>query len=122
MANQDSWARPLAKTLVDAFRVTSCDYIRRSQTYDPALGEPVVTEQLYPAAGAVEQISQANEEGGAGDSRSVVVWVDMEGIGDIWPTTLDQIQYQGTRWKVTNVDPAFAGDQRYAVKITARAS
>ena len=122
MASQDSWARPLAKTLVDVFRVASCDYIRISQIYDPSVGEPVLTETVYSGAGAVEQLTQANEEGGASDTRSVVVWIDLGGIDDIWPTTADQIRYQGLRWKISSIDPAFAGDVKYAAKITARAS
>ena len=37
MASQDSWAKPLAKQLVDLFRVNSFNYIRTTEpVYDPA--------------------------------------------------------------------------------------
>jgi hypothetical protein len=30
--------------------------------------------------------------------------------------------YDGLRWKIIALDPAYAGDTRYAVKVTARAN
>jgi hypothetical protein len=35
---------------------------------------------------------------------------------------LDEIAYDGLRWKITRLDPAYAGDTRYAVKVMARAN
>ena len=47
MASQDAWARPLAKELVDAFRVASLTYVRVEQgSYDPATGDVVERNKL----------------------------------------------------------------------------
>jgi len=123
MASQDAWARPLADQLVDLFRVNSCNYIRRAQLgYDPSTGDVGITETVYPGAAAVTKLMQANEEGGTSDTRMFECWINMSGIDDIYPTTLDEMEYEGARWKIVSIDPAYAGDTRYAVKITARAS
>jgi len=123
MAFQDSWAKPLANQLVDLFRVASCNYIRRNQTtYNPGTGEVDILETPYNGAAAVTKLMQANEEGGVSDTRSFECWINLSYIDDIYPTTLDEMEYQGQRWKIVSIDPAYAGDTRYAVKITARSN
>ena len=123
MAFQDGWAKPLADQLVDLFRVASCNYIRRTQlNYNPGTGDVGIVETVYPGAAAVTKLMQANEDGGVSDTRTFECWVNLSGIDEIYPTTLDEMEYQDTRWKIVSIDPAYAGDTRYAVKITARAS
>ncbi len=118
-ASQDSWARPLAKQLVDLFRVDGLTYVRIDQTYDPAVGDVVITETPYPKAGAVTK-TMRTEDGGTGETYSIEAWVDLEGLGDIWPTTADRLEYDGARWKIIGIDPMYSGDVKYAAKLTAR--
>ena len=119
-APQDKWARPLATTLVNAFRVQSCNFRRVVSTYDPSVGVPVRTVTDYPGAGAVTSMSN-REEGGASGIQDVNAWIDMKGIGDIWPTTEDEISYRGIIYKIVEIDPKFAGDVDYACKVRGRA-
>ncbi len=119
MASQDAWARPLAKQLVDVFRVASLDYVRITSAYDPATGLVTPTETVYSGAGAVTKWMNT-EDGGSAGPQTLECWVDVEGIGDIWPTTNDQLEYDGARWKIIGIDPAYAGDVKYAAKLTAR--
>ncbi len=119
MAAQDAWAKPLAKQLVDLFRVSSLDYVRITSAYDPATGTVTPTEKVYTGAGAVTKWSNT-EDGGAGGPQTLECWVDIEGIDDVWPTTNDQLEYEGKRWKIVSIDPAYAGDVKYAAKLTAR--
>lgn len=119
MANQDVWARPLAKELVDLFRVASLDFVRITSAYDPATGIVTSTETTFTGAGAVTKWGN-NEEGGVGGPQALECWCDLQGLGDIWPTTADQLEYDGARWKIISIDPAYSGDVKYAVKLTAR--
>ena len=119
MASQDAWARPLATQLVDLFRVTGCDYVRVTQgAYDPATGQVGNTETVFPSAAAVTKTGRV-EEGGVAEQHYLECWIDTAGIGDIRPTTGDQMSYQGRRWKIVAIDPAYSGDVEYAVKVRA---
>jgi len=119
MASQDAVFRPLAKTLVDAFRVSSLNFVRITNAYDPATGTVVPTEVVFPGAGALLMTSNT-EAGGVAGPQEIECWFDLEGIGDIWPTTNDAIDYDGYRWKVVVINPKYSGDVKYAAKITAR--
>ena len=119
MASQDSWARPLAKTLVDLFRVSDLDFIRITSSYDPATGVVTPTEEVFTGAGAVLKTSH-NETDPTAEQRELMVWVCLADIADIWPTPADQLAYEGARWRITSIDPAYGGDVRYAAKLTAR--
>ena len=74
---------------------------------------------MFPAAGALLYTSNT-EAGGSAGPQFIYVWCDMQGIGDIWPTTNDAIDYDGKRWKITAIDPKYSGDVKYAAKLTAR--
>ena len=120
MASQDAWARPLAKELVDVFRVSSLTYVRVEQgSYDPATGDVVETETSFPGAGAVLSTNES-EGGGVAGTQELEVWIDMQGIGDVWPTTRDRLEYLGKTWKVVAIDPKYSGDTLYACKLTGR--
>ena len=119
MASQDSWARPLAKQLVDLFRVDSCDFIRSgSPTYDPATGAVTGTDTTYTGAAAVTKFG-INGEGSVGKKYYLECWIDTQGVDDIVPTTDDFMHYKDRRWNIIAVDPAYSGDVEYAVKIRA---
>ena len=48
MASQDAWAKPLAKQLVDLFRVDSFNYIRMTEpVYDPETGDVTGGETVF---------------------------------------------------------------------------
>ena len=119
MASQDAWARPLAQELVNEFRVDTFDYIRRVTGYDPATGDTTQTETVYLKAGAVTQSTNI-EEGGVSGPVTLFAWIYLGDIDDIWPTTNDLLRYQGSRWKIVDIDPMFSGDVKYACKLTAR--
>ncbi len=121
MASQDSWALPLANELVGVFRVASLSYIRTATAYDPATGDVVSTDTTYNAAGAVTKMTN-DETSGAGGPQILECWVNLEGIGDIWPTLSDALFYDGRRWNITSVAPMYSGDKKYAAKLTGRSS
>jgi len=119
MASQDSWARPLAKQLVDLFRVSSCDFIRTgTPTYDPATGGVTGTDTTYTGAAAVTKTGNL-QDGATGKQYYLECWIDTEGVDDIQPTTDDFMQYNGRKWNIVAVDPAYSGDVQYAVKVRA---
>ena len=121
MASQDLWCKPLADELVGVFRVDSLDYIRITTGYDPATGDTTTTETVFSSAGAVLKMANI-EEGGIAGPQTLQCWVDLTSIDEIWPTPHDCLQYQGKRWRLTTIDPAYAGDTRYAAKLTARSA
>ena len=119
MAQQDSWAAPLAVQLVDLFRVSSFTYIRTSApVYDPATGDVTGGETVYAAAGAVTKSGMLGS-GSVGKSLYLEAWMDTAGIDDQFATTDDFIEYQGRRWNITSVDPQYSGDVLYACKVRA---
>jgi len=117
MASQDSWAKPLAKQLVDLFRVDDLTYIRTGiPTYNPETGQVIGNETVYTKAGAVA-VSGSTGEGTTGSDMYIEVWMNTEYIGDLFPTTDDYLEYQGRRYNITQVDPAYSGDTNYACKV-----
>jgi len=121
-APQDNWARPLAKSLVDSFRVPSLSYIRVATTYNTTTGLTTDTETTYTGAGAVIKSSNNEETGELGGNESIDVWIDLQGIGDIYPTTNDFISYDSKRWRIQAIDPKYSGDTKYACKVKAFAA
>ena len=117
MASQDSWARPLAKELVDLFRVDDLTYIRTGiPVYDPATGSLAGTDTTYTKAGAVAKHGSIGE-GTTGANMYIEVWMNTEYVDDIFPTTDDFLEYQGRRYNITQVDPSYSGDTNYACKV-----
>ena len=119
MASQDSWAKPLAKQLVDLFRVDSFNYIRMTEpVYDPETGDITGGETVFTSAGAVTQSGKMGD-GSVGKSLYLEAWMDTAGIAEQFPTTDDFVEYNGRRWNIVNVDPQYSGDVLYAAKIRA---
>ena len=119
MASQDSWAKPLAKQLVDLFRVDSFNYIRVTEpVYDPMTGTITGGETVFTSAGAVTKSGKMGD-GSVGKSLYLEAWMDTEGIAEQFPTTDDMVEYNGRRWNIVNVDPQYSGDVLYAAKIRA---
>ena len=120
MAFQDSFGRPLARQLVDKFRVAGLTYTRVSDpVYDPATGVATPTEATFTAAGAVYPSFSDQASGEANNAIEIKVEVFLGDIGDIIPTTRDRIGYMGRTWKVVQVDLK-SGDELYSATLTAR--
>ena len=122
MAYQDSFAVPLAKKLVDKFRVTDLSYIRVDEPiYDPALGTTIPSETTFTSAGAVFPSFSDKENGGPSNDIELKVEICLADVGDIIPTTRDRVIYQGRPWKVVRVDLK-SGDALYSATLLVRAS
>ena len=122
MAYQDSFAVPLAKKLVDKFRVTGLDYIRVDEpVYDPSTGTSTPSETTFNSAGAVFPSFADQDNGGPSNDIEIKVEICLADVGDIIPTTRDRITYQGRPWKVVRVDLK-SGDQLYSSTLTCRSN
>nr|BAR34292.1 phage tail protein [uncultured Mediterranean phage uvMED] len=118
IAFQDSFGVPVAKELVDKFRVSSLDYVREDvPVYDPATGAVTSASTTFNSAGAVEMVHNI-EEGGVSGRQELYVWMCLADIGDQLPTTRDHLVYLGKTWKVTVIDPILTGDKLYACRVT----
>ena len=105
-APQDSWAKPLAKRLVDRFRSQDVSYVRIAPgAYDETTGTATLNEAVIPAAGAVVR-SMQGERDGVQQGHTVEVWIDHQTIP--WPvSTNDRLEYLGRRWKIIAIDPTY---------------
>ena len=122
MAFQDSIGVPLAKKMVDKFRVTGLDYIRVDEpVYDPATGTSTPSETTFTSAGAVFPSFADQDNGGPSNDIELKVEICLADVGDIIPTTRDRITYQGRPWKVVRVDLK-SGDQLYSSTLTCRSN
>ena len=122
MANQDKWARPLAKQLVDEFRVEGLTYIRvGTPSYDTTSGTATASETRYDSAGAVYPSFSDQDEGGPSNEIEIKVALYLGDVDDQIPTTSDRIEYLGRPWKVVRVD-LNSGDVLYSAELTARAA
>ena len=122
MASQDLWARPLAQTLVNEFRVTGLDYIRVDEpVYDPTTGTSTPTETRYTSAGAVYPTFEDQDQGGPSNQIEIKVEIFLGDVDDVIPTTRDRIDYLGRPWKVVRVDLK-SGDQLYSASLLCRAN
>ena len=122
MAYQDSFAVPLAKKLVDKFRVTSLDYTRVDEPiYDTSSGTTIPSETTYTSAGAVYPSFADKDNGGPSNDIEIRVEICLADVGNIIPTTRDRITYQGRPWKVVRVDLK-SGDALYSSTLTCRSN
>ena len=122
MAYQDTFAVPLAKKLVDKFRVTGLNYIRVDEpVYDPSTGTSTPSETTYTSAGAVFPSFQDQDNGGPSNDIEIKVVIDLAGVGNVIPTTRDRLDYLGRPWKVVRVDLS-SGDLLYTATLLARAN
>jgi hypothetical protein len=126
MAFQDSWAEPLARNLVDLFKVDDCDFVRRRVTYDPATGQTTPTETRYEGVVAVERKTRV-EGGGIEGEYELACWVYIGTIGGEYATTADMLYYENKYWKISpggGIETGikeYSGDLKYAQRLVARA-
>ena len=119
--NIDSTFLPLAVELIQDVFPTSIVYHRTDgKNYDPATGDVVDTvTDYFISAGVLSR--NRTETGGIGETYSLALWLDHSATGlPHLPTTSDSITYDGTEWKVTDVNPTYSSKQLIASKITAR--
>ena len=116
----DDLFRGVGKDLVELFG-SSCTYHQHTGgTYDPLSGAVTAAIVDHAVKVGVEQIKRV-EEGGPSEVREATMWFSHV-LLPLEPTTADTISYQGSTWKVTAIDPEYAGDQLIAWKLTARAA
>ena len=112
---------PVAVDLIDNVFPTDVVYVRNQPpTYDPATGDVVVnSEQLNIKAGVLSR--GRVEAGGVGETYELRLWIHhaSSGMPEL-PTTADAVQYDGTVWKVTDIDPTYSSEGLIASRITAR--
>ena len=113
---------PVAIELIQNVFPTPIKYIRSlGRDYDPISGEVVENTQDFDISAGV--ISRARvEEGGVGETYSLTLWIDHSATGmPHLPTTADSVTYDGTTWKVIEVNPTYSSKSLIASKLVARA-
>lgn len=117
----DATFLPVAKELIDSVFPTTIVYLRNDGgSYDPATGEVTQNTTQYDISAGVLSRGRI-EEGGVGESQELRLWIH-HGTGGMphLPTTSDQVEYQGLRWKVNEVNPTYTSKGLIASKIIAR--
>ena len=113
---------PIAVELIDSVFPSDIVYRRRLHGgYDPATGQ--VTTTSTDTAMKAGVLSRArSEEGGTGETWNLTLWIHHGPTGlPFLPTTGDEVIYDGTTWKVTNVDPTYSSAGLIASKLICRA-
>lgn len=117
----DATFMPVAVELIDNVFATEITYFRNLPPgYDPTTGTVTPSStQFLINAGILSR--GRTEDGGVGESYEIRLWIQHSASGlPHLPTTADQIEYDGTIWKVTSVDPTYSSAGLIASKITAR--
>ena len=119
----DSTFLPVAVELIDNVFPTAIVYRRdEGSTYDPATGTVTPSITDYDINAGVLSRGRI-EEGGVAESYQLRLWIQHSSTGlPHLPTTNDSIVYDGTTWKVTEIDPTYSSDNLIASKIVARTS
>lgn len=119
----DATFMPVAVELIDSVFPTEVVYTRnKGPSYDPATGDVTQDEeQLTVSAGVLSR--GRTEAGGVGEDYELRLWFQHSDTGlPFLPKTGDRIEYDGTVWKVTTVDPTYSSKGLIASKIMARGS
>lgn len=116
-APQTSWAKGLAKDLVDAFRETEVTLVRTGRpSYDPLTGAVTASETTIKCGAAVLK-TYRDDQAGPQERLMCDLWFDSTTLPDR-PTTQDVVEYQGRRWRIVDISPAYgSGDDHYAYKL-----
>jgi hypothetical protein len=116
----DALFRGVGKDLVTLFG-SDCTYHQNTPgTYDPLSGAVTAATTDYPVKVGVEEIKRV-EGGSTAETHEALMWFSHV-LLPIEPTTADTVTYQGQTWKVTGVEPEYAGDQLIAFKLRVRAA
>ena len=119
--NIDAVFLPIAVDLINEF-ATPIKYIRSlGRDYDPISGEVIENTQDFDINAGIISRSRV-EEGGVGETYSLTLWIDHSATGmPHLPTTADSVTYDGTTWKVIEVNPTYSSKSLIASKLVARA-
>ena len=119
----DATFLPVAVELIDQVFPTSVVYRRKNGVnYDPSTGEVVPDQTEYSVKAGVLSRSRT-EDGGVGEVYSLGLWIHHSSTGmPHLPKTDDEVDYDGTTWKVTDVDPTYSSKGLIASKLLVRSS
>ena len=119
--NIDGTFMPVAVELIDSVFPTVITYKRdEGSSYDPATGD--VTPNVVDYAINAGVLSRGRvEAGGTAETYEIRLWIQHSASGlPHLPTTADRVVYDGTTWKVNNIEPTYSSKGLIASKITAR--
>ena len=118
----DSVFLPVAIELIDQVFPTSVKYRRMNGvSYDPSTGEVVQDTTEYSIkAGILSR--ERTEEGGVGEEYLLNLWLHHSSSGmPHLPKTDDEVDYDGTTWKVVSVAPTYSSKALIASKLQVKA-
>lgn len=117
----DGTFMPVAVELIDSVFPTAITYKRdEGSSYDPQTGD--VTPNVVDYAINAGVLSRGRTEaGGTAETYEIRLWIQHSASGlPHLPTTADRVVYDGTTWKVNNIEPTYSSKGLIASKITAR--
>ena len=114
---------PVAVQLIDNVFPTDIVYVEHTDetaAYDPLTGIVPITEVQHPIKAGVLSRGRV-EEGGVGEVYELRLWIHHGATGYTGlPKISDSVIYDGTTWKVTNVDPTYSSVGLIASKLICR--
>ena len=119
----DSTFLPVAEELVGSVFPTQITYFQNTGTsYDPSTGDVTQNIAEYKIPAGVLSRGRA-EDGGVTERYELRLWLH-HGRGGLpaLPSTADTLEYDGTTWKVTTVEPTYSSKALIASKVTARSN
>ena len=117
----DATFMPVAVELIDSIFPTAIVYKRdEGSSYDPQTGD--VTQNIVDYAINAGVLSRGRTEaGGTAETYELRLWIQHSASGlPHLPTTADRVVYDGTTWKINNIEPTYSSKGLIASKITAR--
>ena len=116
--NIDSTFLPVAVELIDQVFPTSITYRRMNGvSYDPSTGEVVQDIQEFSVKAGILSRSRT-EEGGIGEEYTLDLWIHHSSSGmPHLPKTDDEVDYDGTTWKVISIAPTYSSKALIASKL-----
>ena len=112
---------PVAIELIQNVFPTPISYFRNlGSSYDPSTGQVTQNgEQYNISAGIISRTRM--EEGGVGETYSLTLWIDHSATGMPYlPKTGDEVTYDGTVFKLVEINPTYSSVGLIASKIVAR--
>jgi hypothetical protein len=111
---------PAAEELVTEFATPIVYQRDEGSSYDPATGDVTANVVNYAINAGVLSRGRI-EAGGTAETYELRLWIDHSASGlPHLPTTADRVIYDGTTWKINNIEPTYSSKGLIASKITAR--
>jgi hypothetical protein len=119
--NIDATFLPVADLLVNTVFPTQITYRQhRSGTYDPLKGTVTKDDTDYKINAGILSRSRV-EGGGTSEAYELMLWVEHKTL-PILPKTGDEVTYDNTTWKVTEVAPTYSSKGLIASKLKVRSA